>query len=204
MVSQAVKLGNLVRLVPLTVNDLPPHPAFANGDTDLLNTDQQRLSERPSLITFIKAVFSEAISFIDYTVPTTFISVSQKKSPPATSKVALLKHCYGVSELENIPWNTAEIPRSVDYANIRGMGESWVARSSKHANKSEEGTANWLEFKNVLKVDHSEKERHYTPEIFDSLKVLEWDSQIEGLDFGPDYKEVDMRSKRNPFLRFVA
>ena len=40
------------------------------------------------------------------------------------------------------------------------------------------GTANWVEFDHGLRLEHSEKERLYTPAVYDSYRVLDWDKEI--------------------------
>ena len=70
------------------------------------------------------------------------------------------------------------------------------ARKSTHANKAEDGTATWEEFDNGLRVLHSEHERDYTPDVYDSHKVLDWDAETDALgeELG-DYRDVKMSSK---------
>ena len=74
------------------------------------------------------------------------------------------------------------------------------ARKSTHANKAEDGTATWEEFDNGLRVLHSEHEREYTPDVFDSFKVLDWDAETDALgDELGDYGDVKMSSKSTYF-----
>jgi len=102
-------------------------------------------------------------------------------------------------ELSKVPWNAGPVPRrSVNKKALekgKGGGEAWFARRSKHANQSEEGTADWPEFDEGLRVDHSEKERMYTPDVYDSHRVLDWDEQTRGMEFEGGWMQVDMRSK---------
>ena len=69
------------------------------------------------------------------------------------------------------------------------------ARKSTHVNKAENGTATWKEFDGGLRVQHSEHEREYTPDVFDSFKVSDWDREIDALgDELGEYKDVKMSS----------
>ena len=69
------------------------------------------------------------------------------------------------------------------------------ARKSTHTSKSETGTATWEEFDGGLRVQHSEHEREYTPDVFDSFKVLDWDAETDtlGEELG-EYRDVKMSS----------
>ena len=69
------------------------------------------------------------------------------------------------------------------------------ARKSTHIHKTETGTATWEEFDGGLRVQHSEHEREYTPDVFDSFKVLDWDAETDALgDELGEYKDVKMSS----------
>lgn len=214
-------LGNLVRLEPLTLNEIPRHPdikfhlppCYTKDPTN--NPEYSRLStvspdaavgrirciddEHPPLYDFINAILKEANHFVETTLPDTFTTVcTNKTSKPALAKVELLKRMIRNQELAEVPWNAGTVPR-------RGVrktalwvgtgGEAWFARRSIHANQSEEGTADWPEFDKGLRVDHSEKERQYTPDVYDNHRVLDWDEQTRGLEFEGGWTQVDMRSK---------
>ena len=220
MTTKPPSLGNLVRLVPLTLHDLPAHTAFANlpppTNPNIPKPDAQSFSfsdasdpsqqsdptapGRPLLRDFITAILLEADQFVETTLPRTFTSISTTKtSKPALAKVELLKRIIKPKELAQVPWDAGPVPRrSVNKKALeRGMGagEAWFARRSKHANQSEEGTADWPEFDEGLRVDHSEKERMYTPDVYDSHRVLDWDEQTRGMEFEGSWMQVDMRSK---------
>ena len=69
------------------------------------------------------------------------------------------------------------------------------ARKSTHVHKPETGTATWEEFDSGLRVQHSEHEREYTPDVFDSFKVLDWDAETDALgDELGEYRDVKMSS----------
>lgn len=108
-------LGNLVRLLPLHINELPAHPALES----LVSTSSQQTksagsspsqsgpvdpSERPNLISFMEEVFDQASIFVDDTLPATFNEGGLKKSAPATAKVRLLTRNISSAEIQAIPW----------------------------------------------------------------------------------------------------
>jgi hypothetical protein len=203
-------LGNLVRLQPLSINDLPAHQAFpvtsmeksdasapakdssGSGD-DITMLNYSGKSERPGLQTFILAALDEASVFIDGTIQRTFQKTALKPSKPATAKVQLSKRMISPHELGNVPWINSPVPRkTVAYPKT---GEAWFARRSKHSNAGRHGTANYPEFDRFLRLNHSENEQTYTPSVYDSFKVLDWNSETAGLELDGDYKEITMASK---------
>lgn len=153
---------------------------------------------RPNLFHFIKAILDEATTFIDIDMPRTFFEGGLKSSFPSTAKVRLLKRTISGTELSQIPWEKSAVPREMPRG-IQKSSEAWFARSSTHANQSLVGTANCFEFDTALRIDHSQHEREYTPDVFDDFKVLEWD-----LGSSPDelvvdnYRHVTMGSKYFP------
>ena len=125
-------LGNLVRLLPLHINELPAHPAL---ESLVSNPSEQRrsvgsspsqagkveASEQPNLISFMEEVLDQATIFIDDTLPATFKEGGLKRSAPATAKVRLLSRNISMAEIQAIPWmNTSMyIPRqSLPHLNI--------------------------------------------------------------------------------------
>ena len=204
-------LGNLVRLTPLSLHDLPYHPAFADLPTDdsadkrridstSTNGSAQQKHTRPSLRDFIAAVLTEANSFVD-NVPTSFRSVSTtKKSKPSAAPVELLERTITSYELGRVPWDTSSIKRNIDTADLgkkKEKGEAWFARRSRHANISEPGSANWTEFDAGLRVEHSKHEEMYTDGVYDSYRVLDWDDETRGTNWDEGWQNVDMRSTSN-------
>lgn len=108
-------LGNLVRLLPLHINELPAHPALES----LVNTPSEQAksanphspqaskvdsSERPNLFSFMEEVLDQATLFIDDTLPTTFKEGGLKNSAPAVAKVRLLSRNISMAEIQAIPW----------------------------------------------------------------------------------------------------
>ena len=108
-------LGNLVRLHPLHINELPAHPSLESLVSSTSNQIESAGSspylvskldsnERPNLMSFIGEVLHQAAIFIDDTLPTTFKEGSLKNSAPAIAKVRLLRRNISISEIEAIPW----------------------------------------------------------------------------------------------------
>jgi hypothetical protein len=193
MSTTSTALSDLVRLLPLTIDELPAHPAF----TELPKTIQsngQSLSNptRPPLRDFILSVLTEANTFVDTTLPATFTTVSTaKKSNPAAAQIKVMKRMIPNSELTSTSRGKVNTNRLEE--------EAWFARTSVHANQKEEGTADWREFDHGLRVQHSEHERDYTPDVYDSHRVLDWDEETAGLDLGGVWTGVEMRSRLHFF-----
>ena len=108
-------LGNLVRLLPLHINELPAHPAIeslvsnpSEQPTSVGSSPSQagkvEASERPNLISFMEEILDQATIFIDDTLPATFKEGGLKKSAPATAKVRLLSRNISMAEIQAIPW----------------------------------------------------------------------------------------------------
>ena len=173
-------LGNLVRLLPFHVNELPAHHAFDSPDNDPALNRNNSPVERPNLISFIEEVLDQATMFVDDNLPATFKDGGLKSSPPAAAKVKLLSRSIGSSDLQSVPWVNSRIPRnwSVDGKKPKPT-EHWFARKSVHVNHSGEGTATLAEFDFGLRHQHSEHESEYTPDVFDAYRVLDWDGDIK-------------------------
>ena len=203
-------LGNLVRLLPLHINELPAHPDLdsslhnttSKGDSKGTSPSQAGKidsSERPNLISFMEEVLDQATIFVDDTLPATFKEAGLKTSKPSVGKVQLLKRMVSPAEVKAVPWINSSIPRNWSANGNKKPGEAWFARRSRHANHSSEGTADLDEFDYGLRHNHSKHEQDYTPDVFDSYKVLDWSEQIEtAIGKGPgidNYKELEMSSK---------
>lgn len=199
------ELGNLVRLIPLSLDDLPYHPALdiqnknSSNSAELAQVQHSHdpNSNRPSLSSFLAAVLSEATTFVDTTLPATFEEGSEKSSAPSISKVRILKRNVTPAELSSVPWSSSRIARRrVDEkSKAGGDGEAWFARMSLHPNRKEEGTADVEELDEAVRVEHNEHEREYTSNIFDSYRVLDWDRETLGLGQLETFEDVQMRSK---------
>ncbi|KAL8659022.1 MAG: hypothetical protein Q9226_000648 [Calogaya cf. arnoldii] len=211
--------SNLLRLLPLQLEDLPSHPALklsvdqkgdgSTGDasvtqvrstdphktTQTLNASQPDAPEantRPPIGPFIKAILDSAVIFIDDTLPTTFQHHSHKSSTSAKTNVELLQHMVSAKELSKVDWQGSKIPR---HPPDNLASEAWFARRSRHANKQAKGTASFSEFDYGLRIDHCQHEDAYTPEVFDTRRVLEWDipdslAKVDS-DFA-DYQNITM------------
>ena len=229
MATQSVPtLGNFLRLIPLSLEDLPAHPALpplassklkpaiqrndgsidtstSSDHSDHRNTDvdgqmsSRAGSGRPPLSDFLTTILNEAVYFIDKTVPDTFRQKSTKSSPPATARVEVLTRSITPAEVHNSLREQPTVSRERSIPKTIKSGEAWFARRSRHANHSgHESSASWAEFDSGLRVNHCDKERSYTPDLFDSYKVLDWDGETRGLQLGNRYDEVDMRSVSSP------
>ncbi|KAL6716278.1 hypothetical protein ACLMJK_005844 [Lecanora helva] len=187
-------LGNLVRLLPLHIAELPFHPALEA----LIHAEEiSKISadERPNLFSFVKEVLDEATRFVEDTLPNTFKEGSLKSSSPSKGQVRLWSRDIQSTEIQSVPWTNAVIPRNQS-AKAKKPAETWFARSSRHANSKTEGTADFDEFDWGLRVNHSKHEQEYTPDVFDSYKVLDWSDQIrEAIDIGTpieNYRDINM------------
>ena len=203
MASSTAELGNLVRLIPFTINDLPAHPAFEAIETTGAQTGAA--ASRPTLSAFIIAILTEAARFIDTTVPTTFQTGATKSSSPSTSSIQILKQSYTPSQISSIPFATSPIKRSLPPDILQGQhGESWFVRKSTHENKKAEGTANWEEMDGGLRVEHNENEKGYTPDIFDAYKVLDWDAETLAMGNLDNFTDIRMRSESPRHHMYLA
>lgn len=174
-------LGNLLRLAPLQSQQLPSHPSIvvgSGGQSGLQQTenelDEGTKNTRPDLVTFVKEVLDEALTFVDGTLPSTFGQISERISPPGQIKVQILKREISGHELSQIPWTNSKVPRPVPEG-VQNTSESWFARKSSHVSRIGQNTADFGEFDYGVRVNHSEHEREYTPDVYDSYKILEWD-----------------------------
>ncbi|KAL8906064.1 MAG: hypothetical protein Q9207_002248 [Kuettlingeria erythrocarpa] len=172
--------------------------------TETVRSEASTIDGRPALRPFVKEVLDQAITFMDEIFPFSFTAFAEKASPPSTARVQLLKRDRNPPCFTKIPWGLSKVPRDTPH-DLGSMGEGWFARRSRHANRQEKGTARFSEFDYGLRVAHCEHEGQYTPEIFDTYKVLDWRLQQESpgedgptseedVNFG-DYKDVSMSSR---------
>jgi hypothetical protein len=186
---------------------LPTHPKFpdkkesdgtdahkpenSEGSSPMTSSKDTRQT-RPALIPFITELLSQGVLFADSIVPQTFKSGKQKSAPPAKARVQLLKRDISASELRQISWAEGAVTRKAPALN---SSEVWFARRSRHQDKTEDGTATFEEFATGLRDDHSEHEREYTPNVYDSFKVLDWDEETAAEGFTIEgYSMVTMSS----------
>ncbi|KAL9638567.1 MAG: hypothetical protein Q9204_001450 [Flavoplaca sp. TL-2023a] len=210
--------SNLIRLVPLQLEDLPAHPALKlslnqrrgrgmsrTSETRDQSMDPQKTSQtldppepdaleangRPHIQSFIKAILDDAVIFTDDTLPTKFEPHSNKSSTSAKTKIELLQRHVSAKELSKVNWQGSKIPRHVpDHVG----SEAWFARRSRHVNEQAKGTANLDEFDFALRIDHCQHEAMYTPEVYDAHRVLDWkisEEMVRESDFA-DYQNITM------------
>lgn len=92
-----------------------------------------------------------------------------------------------------MPWTTGTVPRPAPEADSKALrGETWTARVSEHENDARDGIATFEELVEACKREHAKHEQEYTPNLYDSHKVLEWDID-EAADVGP-FHAVEMGS----------
>jgi hypothetical protein len=175
-------LGNLVRLIPLSLDELPVHtsiPSTPVKGAASSNAD----SPRPELLHFLRAILDEGGAFLDKsTFQSTFASQSSKSSPPSTSNVQVLKRDIPSSEIEKISWGNPPIPRRKPRVIV---AEHWFARRSRHPNvssKEKKGSASWDEFVFGLRDQHSKHEYDFTPALYDAHHILDWNEGIRLLE----------------------
>ena len=172
-------LGNLCRLKPLHINELPFHPKLPSS------TSSEQVS-RPSLAHFIGQALQEGHNFALGGFDA-FKSKSHKQSDPSSSQVEILSRSISPSTIDQLDGH-AEGVQSNDGVSRqwsgagKSPGEYWVMRRSRHPNSRRKGTASFEEFDKALRQNHSENEMAYTPDIYDCPEVLNWDEQIKSFE----------------------
>ena len=87
---------------------------------------------------------------------------------------------------------------SVQVLNGNVGSDYWVARRSRHGGKKEAGDADWDEFEQGLRVEHSKHEMEYTPSVKDCVEVCQWSvGSIEG------WEKVDLAGKKSSQLLVI-
>lgn len=211
-ISTTMTLGNLVRLIPLKLNEVPAHPLIETYLTSSPHNKHPPSSSssaedprgnpplsrsldpngRPLIAPLLTALLTEATVFVDDTLPATFRPKSIKANPPATASIEVSQRIISEEEISKIPFTEANIPRKSSRVR-QNYGEAWFARRSTHANRREKGTADWREFDHGLRREHSQHEMEYTPDVFDAFKVLDWDADIRSLGGGVEgFQDVNM------------
>jgi len=173
----ATPLSNIVRLVPLQVGDLPPHPE--------LPQDSSLSSGRPDLVTLVVALLDDGAAFLaPQNFSTLFKHSSTKSTPSSASPVEVWTHSIPSSSINAIEWSTGPVSRSRPRAVAT---EHWFARRSYHENvsskdKERPSHASWDEFVFGLRDDHSKHEYDFTPALYDARKVVDWNGEIAKLE----------------------
>ncbi|KIW01711.1 uncharacterized protein PV09_06888 [Verruconis gallopava] len=149
----------LLKLQLLAPSQIPAHPA--------LESVQSNASA--DLTSFVSQLLSEGKHFADEVIPKTFKHVKIQRLP--RSRGGDVEVLAGGKEVD-------------DPAGNGGRGEYWFARRSTHTllpdGIQEQGKASWGEFVDALFVDHSVKEGEYTPDVYDSHRVCDWDTELQG------------------------
>lgn len=191
----ASNLGNLVRLNPWRLDELPAHSS--------LPAPTSSATTRPDLLKFLLAILDEGGAFLaPQAVAATFSRAGTKSAPPSDASVEVLKRSIPPSRLSQIPWSSSPIvrqkPSSLE-------PEHWFARRSVHKNvgsKETKGSASWEEFVYGLRDNHSQHECDFTPTLYDAHHVLDWNDEIKKLEnegkFEGRYSSVGMGSKYMP------
>lgn len=164
-------LGSLIRMRALKPKEMPSHPHLA----------AQQTADSPPLEAFISEILDEGHDFMTKYLPATFkVKDANKQSPPSKAPVELLSYEISAHDLP-------------EEGRTMGQPETWFARTSIHENAAKPGTASWEEFDHGLRVDHSQHEKEYTPDVLDAHNVLDWSSELAGCDkkIG-EWKEVEM------------
>ena len=137
-------LGNLVRLIPLKLNEIPSHPsvsAYLNASTHKKHDSESDTSKidlsssdgtspnldrngQPRLVPFVREILDEATSFVDNELPNTFSKKGTKSNPPATAKIEVSQRMVDSEEISRIPFERANIPRKSSRV-VQGYGEAW-------------------------------------------------------------------------------
>lgn len=175
-------LGNLVRLTPMLLNELPAHSSIPNTPIKgVANEGSER--PRPDLLTFLRAILDEGGRFLSKdTFQSSFKSHSSKSAPPCPTDVQVSQREISASDIERVAWDSPPIPRRKPLAID---AEHWFARRSHHPNissKEKKGNASWDEFVFGLRDQHSKHECDFTPTLYDAHHILDWNEEVRALE----------------------
>lgn len=163
------ELGLFCRMYAIQPHLLPAHPDLPSSD-----------AARPELGTFLGDILKEAHTFATSVIPGKFkVKGTERDVSPSTAKVQILTHDVDIT-----------IPAQQGSSESH-LTENWFARISKHENALKDGTATWQELDAGLRQDHAVHEMEYTPDLKDAHLVLDWRSELVGLqgNFG-DWQDV--------------
>lgn len=180
--------SNLVRLAPLQVGDLPAHPVLP------LSKDP-----RPEVAVFLRSLLDDGCAFLSPSAfARNFSHHSTKSVPASVAPVEVLTYSVPSLEIAQISWSEGQ---AVSRSKPRAAGvENWIARKSVHqdiSSKSAEkpGHASWREFVFGLRDEHSVHESKFTPSLYDTKHILDWNDEIKTMSARGDigtYKEPTM------------
>ena len=212
---------HLVRLEPLPVDCLPAHPALTQGSSEG--------EGRPTPVDFAREVLQQGDSVIRSLLvaaqpqggrmgfedgstsrrrrrhrSTSWVRTGSKTSDGQTSIQTFRRqvHRAQLAAIAMAGSNCAIARPAWDPNRRYSEGETWLSRVSVHdddATRSD--TASWAEFVHGLKREHAKHEREYTPNVYASHQVLEW-------DFAPDtvvdhFVEIEMRGGSSTALALL-
>lgn len=170
MAQSSTALGPLVRLEGISIVQLPESSA-ANRDS--VSTDIP--SAKPSLLSFITKILTEAIPFIDDAAPKSRSS-SIWKAKGSPKRYSSSEATVAVSEWV-VPGKDIDGLDGRDKLNADAKDETWFCRRSCHRDAAEKGTANWAEFVHSFKENHPQSEKAFTPAVLGAREAQEWDTR---------------------------
>lgn len=173
------QLGNVLRLTPLSHDDLPAHSSLPNT------------TARPDLLSFVLTMLSQGTAFLSKdTFPTNFTPHSTKTSKDASENVPVEVHKLDIplNSLQNINWESSSpIKRRKPTENLNT--EHWFTRHSRHANilstdpeALKVGGASWKEFVFGLRDHHSQHEEDFTPTLYAAKALIDWEAEVKALE----------------------
>ena len=186
---------HLIRLEPLPVDCLPARPALkrrsseGEGRPTLLDFAREVLRQGDSVIRSLLVAAARHDGRIVVDDPSTR-HPPPPPDPPSTSWVHAGWKSDGqtpihifrrrVDRVQLAAMAMAGSNRAIarppwDPNRRHSKGETWLARVSVHDDAPRSDTAPWAEFVQSLKYKHAEHQREYTPDIYASHQVLEWD-----------------------------
>ena len=178
-------------ILDLAISTQAPLPVSASSEHPDTGKDR-----RPSLPSFVRAVFGEAYLFMDHTLSGSFRETGTKPSQPSTAKVQLLSRKLGSDCLTRVRYHQKSTSRAAPTGDERKAEETWHARRSVHEDEAKPGSASMQEFDEGILQSHSENEMAYTPDVYDARRVLDWRSELADLNADLDIEIVDIASKR--------
>lgn len=154
----------------------PPSNLLRNQSLSIADLPEHpvlaQTSVASSLQSFLHALLTPALQLADTTWPKQWTGGNSKASKPASAKVKLYR------------WedNRAD--------------QTWFIRRSTHANVADAGTFTWAELDDSLRIDHSQREAEYTPDIYQSVEICRWGPE-QGLTDGilEGFSAIDMRGE---------
>jgi hypothetical protein len=193
-------LGPYVRLEGISINQLPPD---SKGSADAsIESPNDGSPTNNDVSTFISAVLTEAIPFIDGVAPKTGDATlwkqkgAPKRYPSSEAPVDIYEYAVPGKELDKISGMNQFAADRKD--------EVWFCRRSCHRDASEKGTASWEEFVHTFKEHHHESEDAYTATVIGAREAITWDTtevevEVHGEQWGNiTLSVIEMKHKIDP------